>query len=66
MIDRERDPNIIKLEGDVLNQIREITSLSNSEPGDKQVRGTRVISVEEAIKELIEIEKKQHNIDKNE
>lgn len=52
----ERDPNLIKLEQSIFGKIQEIAGKDNNLPEYKK-NGIQNISVEDAIKELIELEK---------
>lgn len=51
----EKDPSINKLVGDVFNQLDKI---ANPEGKKEKPSGFGALSVEEAIKELLEIQKK--------
>lgn len=53
----ERDPNLIKLEQSIFGRIQEIASDNNPTLPDYKNNGIQNISVEDAIKELIELEK---------
>jgi len=57
-MDIERDPSINKLQSDVFAKMAEI---SKPEPGEKKPlqNDIKTISPEEAIKELLELEKDQ-------
>lgn len=54
----ERDPQLLKLEHDVFSQLSEITQ--KVEPNFKQTNkeGIRIVSFEEALKELLELKSK--------
>lgn len=56
MIEREKDPKIEKLSGDVFSKMAEI-----GQPFDKKedLPGANIVSPEDAIKELLEIQKNQ-------
>jgi hypothetical protein len=55
MIKRERDPNILKLEKDVFAQLRSLLPQDPVLPPQSALATPK--SVEDAIKELIEMEK---------
>lgn len=55
MIKRERDPNLVGLENNIFSKMNEILGPDIKQPGSKT--DIKFVSLEDALKELLELEK---------
>jgi len=55
MIKRERDPNLVGLESSIFSKMNEILGPDIKQPGPKT--DIKFVSLEDALKELLELEK---------